>query len=333
MITDLEEQLRTEFALDADLARLTSPEWYEVTVVPEPGTRHGVRWLRVSAAAAVLILALGGIAVIATRSQDDSDSVGFVPAGEELPLIELPLTASTVEQTVDMGRVAKPGSVHVISIAGDDAWVMRYDAVDYAEFSGTVHPFHCMGYSGMGSCAPEETVLGGSSDGKRARWVDVPSNAAFVGYTDGAGHSQWQRPVGGMAMFPTTSNTDGHFTAWAEDGTVLETLDFAAPGPPRDLYGGAVDTLTPDQEDQLHYMTRDLTKACLVGEGATFPSDKLLPVMDASAGSAAWEKCVAETKAAVDEQFSEWGGRLALRAAVATEPIPSDTTNTPGTQP
>jgi|GEM_PF-3904150 len=332
MITDLEEQLRTELALDADLARLTSPEWYEVTVVPEPGPRHGARWLRITAAAAVLILAIGGIVAIATRSQDDDGAVGFVPAGEERPLTELPLTDSTVEPTLDMGRVAKPGSVHVITVTGDDAWLIRYDAVDYAEFSGTVHPFHCMGTSGMGSCEPEETDMGGSSDGKHALWVGVPSNAAFVGYADGAGHSQWQRPVGGMSMF-ASADTDGHFTAWATDGTVLETLDFTTAGPVRDMYSGAVDTLTPDQEDQLHAMTRDLTKACLVTEGATFPGDRLLPVMDANAGSAAWEKCVAETKAAVDQQFSEWGGRLALRTATSTEPIPSHTTNTPGTQP
>lgn len=333
MTTDLEDQLRTEFALDADLARLTSPEWYEVTVVSEQVTRHRVRGLRITAAAAVLVFAIGGIVVIAARSQDDAGSVGFVPPGEELPLIELPLTESTVVQTLDMGRVAKPGSVHVVTIAGDDVWLMRYDALDYAEFSGTVHPFHCMGTSGMGACVPEETDLGGSTNDKRAQWVAVPSNADLVGYTDGAGHSQWQRPVGGMAMFATTSETGGHFTAWAEDGTVLETLDFAGTDPPRDLYGGAIDTLTPDQEDQLHHMTRDLTKACLSGEGATFPGDKLVPVMQASAGPAAWEKCVAETKAAVDQQFSEWGGRLALRTVTATRPIPSDTTNTPRTQP
>lgn len=331
MTIDLEEQLRTEFALDADLARLSSPEWYEVTIVPAPGSSHGVRWLRIAATAAVLILAIFGIVVIAARAQDESATLGFVPTGEELPLIELPLTESTLEQTVDMGRVAKPGSVHVITIAGEDKWLMAYDAVDYAEFSGTVHPFHCMGTSEMGSCVPEETAIGGFSDGKRAQWVGVPSNAAFVGYIDGAGRPLWQRPLGGMAMFPAV-DTDGQFTAWTDDGTVLETVDFATSGPVLDMYGGAVDTLTPDQEDQLHYMTRDLTKTCLIAEGATFPGDKLLPVMVQSTGPAAWQKCVGESRVAVEQQFTEWGGRLAVRQTTDSEPVPADA-STPATQP
>jgi hypothetical protein len=324
MTIDLEDRVRAELARDAERAPLTVPEWEDVTVVAnEP--RPDRRWARTMSSAAALLLLAGAVVAVASRG-DGSPAAGFVPPGQELALTELSMgDIPAADWPVDMGRVAKPGSVHVASVPGVGGWIMVYDALDYTEFSGTVHPFRCMAYAGAGICLPVETTInGGSSDGKRSQWVNVPSGASIVGYVDGNGQTFWQRPIGGLSMFPRV-RTDGQFTAYAQNGTVLATVNFATAGPGRDMYGGLLDTFTPQQEDQLHYMTRDLTKACLQRAGATFPDDPMFPVMPTNADPGAWDTCVAATKAAIDKQFADWGGRLAPRPISTSTAAPANT--------
>lgn len=110
--------------------------------------------------------------------------------------------------------------------------------------------------------------------------------------------------------------------------TVLATITFATAGPGFNPYDGPLASLTVAQSEQLSQMTRDLTRACVEAAGATFPYGPVFPMMPAGADPNAWDTCVDQTKAAVDEQFAEWGGHLVpqeLPAPTATEPVSTAT--------
>jgi hypothetical protein len=324
MTTDLEDRLRIELSTDALRAPLTTPDWSDVTVRVPTSSRPS-RLPRSLSMAAALLLVAAGVAAVMSR-HDVKPATGFVPSGEEMPLKEISLDELHADQPIDMGRIAKPGSVHVVTVPGVAGWVMAYDALDYTEYSGTVRPFRCMAAPEMGMCVPTEmTIESGWTTVDRSQWANVPGGTSVVGFVDTTGDTHWQRPIGGISFFPS-DQSGGTFTAYAEDGTVLATLDFATAAPMPDLYSGAVDTLTTDQREQMHDMVVDLTRECLVGAGATFPYNNFFAVMPAGADPAVWDYCLLRTTATVKHQFFEWGGRLEVPPPTTTNSSPDGTT-------
>lgn len=266
--------------------------------------------------AAAVTVVVGGLAAIAARQGEpavtEQPSARFVPPGEEFPLTEIDLgSLPPTDPPVGFGRIAEPASVRVVTAAGLDGWTVVFQAIGYTEFSGTVHEFRCEEAPGHSGCVPMAGYDNlGARSGEREQWTTVPAGTAVVGYVDGAGRSYWQQPVGRVAIFPHVG-ADGVFTAYGENGGVIEVRDFTAYSPPAaSPYGEAADTLTTDQREMLHDMTVEVLRDCLNQAGATYPNGESFPVLPATSRPDTWDQCVAATKHAVDQQFVNWAARL-----------------------
>jgi hypothetical protein len=332
MTTDLEECLRADLAIDSECAELRAPEWHGVPIV---AVAHGEspRWTSRSIGfAAALMLVAGTVVAIAAR-RDEPRAAGFVPPGTEVPLTdEFPRTEPSPSSIpTDWSVLAKPGSVHGASAPAIGGWLVKFDSVDYDETSGTVSARQCLAMADVEAvvglvCSPSgdpsPAGSGGDSSGKRTQWVSVPSGASAVGYVDGAGKFWWQRPIDQMVIFPRVES-DGTFTAYADDGTVLQVFDTAT------NFGGVVransqeDSLTLAQRRDLHDLIREQMRNCVDSYGATYPNGLMFPVLPVDVDPGAWDACVAQAKTVVDQRFAALGGRLTSTNPVINESVDS----------
>ncbi len=331
MTVDLEERLRTELALDAERADLCAPEWNHVWSAPMPQARGPRRLTRTLSVAAALVL-VGGAALAIAARRDDPSAFGFVPPGTEVPLTdEFPRTEpSPASIPTDWSTVAKPGSVKAASSPGIGGWLLKFDDVDYDEASGSVSARQCLamadvkGTTGL-ICGPANSASGagsgGDSSGQRAQWIRVPAGASAVGYVDGGGKLWWQRPIDGMVIFPRIES-DGMFTAYADDGTVLQVFD------PATNFGGVEpdateDSLTLNERRDLHALVREQMRDCVDSYGAMYPNGLMFPVLPVDSDPGAWDACAADAKTVVDQRFAALGGRL-----IPTNPVVNDSVDT-----
>ena len=330
MTTDLEGRLRVDLAIDSKRAELRAPEWNGSPIV---AVAHldSPRWpSRTIAFAAALVLVAGAVVAIAAH-RDASRATGFVPPGTEVPLTdEFPRTEpSPASIPTDWSVLAKPGSVQAASAPGIGGWLLKFDNVDYDETSGTVGARRCLAMADVEAvagliCGPASSASaagsGGDSSGKRAQWVTVPAGASSVGYVDGAGKSWWQRPVDRMVIFPRTE-TDGTFTAYADDGTVLQVFDAATDFGGVEPANSEEDSLTLTQRRDLHDLVREQMRNCVDSYGATYPNGLMFPVLPALADPGAWDACVAHARTVVDQRFAAIGGRLTSTNPVINESV------------
>ena len=331
MTIDLEDRLRADLALDSERAELRAPEWSDVRIGVMSLADAPRRLSRTLSIAAALILVAGAALAIATR-RSDSRATGFVPPGTEVPLTdEFPQTEpSPASIPTDWAVLAKPGSVQTASVPGIGGWLVTFDNVDYDETTGTISARQCLAMADVDAtlgmiCGPANNTTaagsGGEGSGKRVQWVSVPSGASSVGYVDGAGKSWWQRPVGRMAIFPRTQS-DGTFTAYADDGTVLQVFvpatNFGA------VESAATeDSLTAGERRDFHEIVREQMRNCVNSYGATYPFGLIFPVLPVDADPTAWDACVAYITTAVDNRFAAFGGRV-----IPTDPVINESVDT-----
>jgi hypothetical protein len=340
MTTDLEDRLRADLASDALTAPLTAPEWNELSVRVVDDARQPRRLARsLSIAAAVVLLAGGVTALVWPRAEPQARS--FTPPGEEFPLTdEFPRTEPTpASLPTDWSAVARPGSAVFASAPGLHGWLVTFETVDYDYTTGTLAQWTCLAMSTpqaeFGMICPLDGSGGGSGgDGTagRSQWVNVPAGTSVVGYIDGIGKTWWQRPVGRMAMFPR-SGSDGTFTAYSDDGTVLRTfspasrLDVSGMAPDSvtepELNTAATameDSLTPGERDDFRQIVRDQIRNCVEASGATYPNGPMFPVLTASA-AATWDNCVDYVRTTVQQRFAGLGGHLVPTEATANTAV------------
>jgi hypothetical protein len=313
--TELESAIRSALATDAARAPRPGPSW---DGLPRYATSDRERrrspWVAAAAVGLVAAAIGGAIALRSATSPQVVRTAKFIPAGTEFPLVDLGPATESISITTD-------GLSRKISVPGLDSLTVArsliYGNGATADLTKCMFPgtyglpgsFGMCKTEAMGRRVPEVLHDGGLSISNGvpdpvfdyAVWTNVPADAIFVSFTGGA-QDLWQRPVSGMAVFPTL----GLATAYSADGTELERIDFykaSASDSPTD--SGPFYAISDAQGEELSLLTISATAACLTAHGGTVAGGSNVAVFDASVDQLeVWDGCVVETKRIVADRVA-----------------------------
>lgn len=312
--TELETAIRGALATDAARSPRLAPQWDDLPRYADaPVERRRSPWGKV-AVIGLAAAAIGGAVAIRSTSASKVRIAAFVPAGVEFPLTDLgPATQSMSITTDGLSRkVSVPGLDSLTVERSLDLGIGPTAVLGRCFFPGTLGiegSFGMCNTEGMGSRIPEvlHSVGQSSTNGvpdppfDYAIWTNVPRDAAFVAFTSGS-QELWQRPVSGMAVFPTM----GLATAYSADGTELARIDFfnsVSSGPAADDW--PIYDISDAQNEELRLLTVSATAACLTAHGGTIAGGSNVAVFDPSINQIEiWDSCVAETKRIVAERLA-----------------------------
>jgi hypothetical protein len=313
--TELETAIRGALATDAARAPQPAPQWDGLAQYSTSDReRRRSPWVAAAAVGLVAAAIGGAIALRPTRSPQVVRTAGFIPAGTEFPLVDLGPATQSMSITTD-------GLSRKFSVPGLDSLTVAR-VLDYGN-GATAHLAECMfpgtlGVEGSwGMCNTEamgyripdvlhsfgESTVNGVPQPPfdYSVWTDVPADAAFVSFAGGA-KQLWQRPVFGMAIFPTL----GLATAYSADGTELARIDFykaSASDPATDP--GPFYSVSDAQNEELRSLTSSTASACLTAHGGTIAEGSNVAVFDPSVDQVeVWDGCVFETKRIVAERVT-----------------------------
>jgi hypothetical protein len=313
--TELEIAIRRALATDAARAPQPVPAWNGLAQYTG-NARPRRRSPRITVAAIGLAAAAigGAIALRPVKSPKVVRTAGFVPAGIEFPLTDLgPATQSMSITTNGLSRkVSVPGldslTVARSLIYGNGPTAELAECMFPGTF-GTPDSFGMCISEAIGGRAPEVLHDAGFwiSNGvpqppfDYSVWTNVPAGTAFVSF---AGQAQqfWQRPVSGLAVFPTL----GLATAYGADGSELGRIDLskAAASDPIARAGPFYD-ISDAQIEELRLLTISATAACLTAHGGAIAEGSNVAVFDPSVNQVeVWDGCVVETKRIVAERVT-----------------------------
>jgi hypothetical protein len=315
--TELESAIRSALATDAARVPRPGPSW---DGLPRYATSDRERrrspWVAAAAVGLVAAAIGGAIALRSATSPQVVRAAGFIPAGTEFPLTDL----GTATQSVPFGGVTTDRLLRRVSVPGHDSLtVVRtliYVHGPTAERAECISPgtnIFCLAEE-MGSLLPKvfhfygEAVSNGVPEPPLdiAVWTNVPADAAYVSFIGGA-QELWQRPVLGMAVFPTL----GLATAYSKDGTELTRIDMdkASATDPltnlRPLYD-----VSDAQGEELRLLTNSMMASCLTAHGGTSTGnsttgDGNVVVFNPSVDQVeVWDGCVIETKRVVADRVT-----------------------------
>jgi hypothetical protein len=237
-------------------------------------------------------------------------AAGFIPAGTEFPLTDL----GTATQSVPFGGVTTDRLLRNVSVPGLASLAVQrtlnYGNGRTAELTECMSPgtfTFCV--SAVSGASPEviHDVGGAIVNGvpqplfDYAVWTNVPVDAAFVSFTSGA-QELWQRPVLGMAVFPTL----GLATAYSADGTELTRIDMdkASATDPLSNPGPLYD-VSDAQGEELRLLTNSTMASCLAAHGGTITGGSNVVVFNPSVDQVeVWDGCVIETKRVVADRVT-----------------------------
>ncbi|MCU1399999.1 MAG: hypothetical protein JWN62_3108 [Acidimicrobiales bacterium] len=183
-------------------------------------------------------------------------------------------------------------------------------------------------------------------------WRNVPPDTDFVEYRSGD-LVLWQRPLGGMASFPATSENltrDTHAIAYRADGAVLATLDDASVRTAFEAAREAVpgwmtgSQLPADLVDDGTKVATAAFTECLQTAGAVISSvdtGGVVDLPDGAAGNAVWLGCLGPAQDALDAYAAEHahdvhpaGSEVQVAETEAPATTPTATTEpVPATEP
>jgi hypothetical protein len=313
--TELEAAICSALVTDAARAPRPAPQWDGLAQYSTSDReRRRSPWVAAAAVGLVAAAIGGAIALRPSTSSRVVRTAGFIPAGTEFPLTDLGPATQSMSITTD-------GLSRKVSVPGLDsltvARALTYGNGPTAEqaecmFPGTIGVEGSWGMcntEAMGYRIPDvlhsfgESTLNGVQQPPfdYSAWTNVPADAAFVSFAGGA-QQLWQRPLFGMAVFPTL----GLATAYSADGTELARIDFhkaSASDPATDP--GPFYTVSDAQNEELRLLTISATAACLTAHGGTVAGASNVAVFDPSVNQVEiWEGCVAETKRIVAERLA-----------------------------
>ncbi len=194
-------------------------------------------------------------------------------------------------------------------------WVSGYggmDVPDYAEFGADVF-----------------VKLSSNGDVATWSWISLPSGAAYVTYVDGD-LELWQRPIGGVAVFPNVGGSDEVAIAYNEQGQELARIDSAIQAAVAER-AGDFDVLVADIPEsraiELKQLTASELKSCLTDAGTSFVGN-VGSVAENRQASQVWGTCVSSTKQTIAARIRELGVTY-LSSGTGTQAPPAPTTLDP----
>jgi hypothetical protein len=313
--TELETAIRSALVTDAARAPRPAPKWDGLAqyASSEPMRRRSP-WV-MAAAVGLVAAAIGGAVVLRpTKSPQVVRTAGFIPAGTEFPLTDLGPATQSMRITTDClsRKVSVPG-LDSLTVAR----ALTYGNGPTAEqaecmFPGTIGVEGSWGMcqsEAAGSRIPEVLHSVGQSTVNGVPqppfdysvWTNVPADAAFFSFAGGA-QQLWQRPVSGMAVFPTL----GLATAYGANGKKLARIDLyeaSASDPP--AHPGPFFDISDTQGEELRLLTDSATASCLTAHGGTITGGSNVVVFDPSVDQVeVWDGCVVETKRIVAERVT-----------------------------
>ena len=310
MPIDLEERLRGAFEREAGQVRPTRPEWDSMhavpllTTKPMAGRAPLIRWF---VAAAVAVAAIAAWIVVRPDLSGREEAATFAPTGVEVPV--------RVVASIDPGVVVKPGSLATIRVDGHPA-TQVFVGADY--WQGHVVQMSCViSVQDGGSCAPfvgdrpRHVSRTSTVDNRRGSanlwlWSGVPEGAAYVEYREGD-VVHWQRPVAGVAAFPTVDGLGNvAAVAYTDDGVELATASWATA--PRDPELDELAPIDPALYDELTQEQKNTVWAVI---------DLAMRSCLESLGPESWDRCLD----VADTTLKNW---LTERAAERTGVAPAD---------
>jgi hypothetical protein len=305
--TELETAIRSALVTDASRAPRPAPQWDGLAQYTSGAvSRRRSPWIA-AAAVGLAAAAIGGaVGLRSTPSPQVVQTAGFVPAGTEFPLVDL----GRATQSIQGGSITTDGLSRKVSVPGLDSLTVErtliYGNGPTAEVAECFSPgtFGFCSSEKMGSPFPEvlhdsgQTISNGVPDPPfdYAVWTNVPTDATFVSFT-GGGQQLWQRPVAGLAVFPTV----GVMTAYRADGSEVQP-DLVRSG--GFDFGERYD-VSDAQGDELRLLTNSATASCLTAHGGTIAGESAVAVFDPSVDQVeVWDSCVIETKKIVAERLA-----------------------------
>jgi hypothetical protein len=309
--TELETAIRSALATDAARAPRPAAQWDGLAeYATSEHKRRRSPWVAAAAVGLVAAAIGGAIALRSTTSPHVVRTAGFIPAGTEFPLTDL----GTATQSVPFGGITTDGLLRNVSVPGLASLAVQrtlnYGNGRTAELTECMSPgtfTFCV--SAVSGAIPEVIHDAGGAivNGvpqplfDYAVWTNVPVDAAFVSFTGGA-QELWQRPVLGMAVFPTR----GLATAYGADGKELARIDLyeaSASDPP--AHPGPFFDISDTQGEELRLLTDSATASCLTAHGGTITGGSNVVVFDPSVDQVeVWDGCVVETKRIVAERVT-----------------------------
>jgi hypothetical protein len=315
--TELEAAICSALITDAARAPRPAPQWDGLAQYSTSDReRRRSPWVAAAAVGLVAAAIGGAIALRPSTSSRVVRTAGFIPAGTEFPLTDL----GPATQSVPFGGVTTDRLLRGVSVPGHNSLtVVRtliYVHGPTAERAECISPgtnLFCLAEE-MGSLLPKVFHFYGEAGSNGvpeppldlAVWTNVPADAAYVSFIGGA-EELWQRPVLGMAVFPTL----GLATAYTADGTELTRIDMdkASATDPLINLGPPLD-VSDAQGEELGLLTNSTMASCLnahggISTGNSTTGDGNVVVFDPSVNQVEiWDGCVTETKRIVAERVT-----------------------------
>jgi hypothetical protein len=254
------------------------------------------RWPAMAAAAVVLLAA--GSLMWAAMGRDPMNEADSGASDQDrlttlmADAVEFPLSAADPPKVPSALSFREPGTVRAVTTPSGTT-VFRESGLTavpgYGVFEG-----RCVGFDGISRICelPDASGLPWIPDPARmgvSVWAGVPTEVDVVVIIDGD-IRLWQRPVNGLAVWPSPTDPDWSVEAFDAAGRSIAQIDQST------LNGRNASSSPGDGLDDSASSATTLSnfRDCLVAAGATFDLDATLPEFAAGAdASALWDSCVA----------------------------------------
>lgn len=307
-MTDLDTLLTDALRNDAERAPAMPDEW-DLGARPlraDPRRRPAVAL----GIAAAMVLVIGTTAWF-VRGRGGRAPAGpattWRPAGTEYPLTDLGPGDRGPQGPVPVGLT------HTIGVGGV-ARIVTGPGLTYldgptAVLVACVDRIVCRGEWQR----PSWSVGSGAVTDERGATLDLlvaeglPDDVAFVTYERGE-QRLWQRPVAGVAAFPSGPEVDASVVGYDETGVAVGHFDLPAlmrvAGGEPDLVG-----LSPGRSSELRERTRSGLFDCFHTFGGLVDDRDIATFPAGVDQQRVWDECVAKTKAAVGARVAELTAR------------------------
>lgn len=273
--------------------------------------RSSRRWPILTAAA--VLIAVSAVTWAAVPNRADR-SIRVAPASSEglaariEGALEYPLNPADIGAGGDLTGVLleEPGSLRAVRTA-DGTTVFRVSGLQSVPGSAAFQG-RCAGLLGRAVGCDLPAAAGipwvlGTADGADFNglsiWVDVPTDAAVILVSDGD-TTWWQRPVNGLAVWPTASAASWTAEAIDATGATIATVDASIQADARRAIADAFD---PNDLATSDAAVIQRVRDCLTAKGVTITLSGTRPVFPNGTDAAnTWAECTQDASIATSAE-------------------------------